>query len=132
MSAWKRQALEYLPECRQVVENSSNPMALWIDLLYECEAACENLNEDLIRRFYAFAEVCWKSSDADLRTAVACAFYEHLPESPGLRRDMPQRFGIAAFNELRGIFFYHLSPEEAAAFEKEFIWAKEKFAGKRT
>jgi hypothetical protein len=32
MSAWRREALQRLPECRQVIEPADNPMALWIEL----------------------------------------------------------------------------------------------------
>ena len=108
MSAWRREALQRLPECRQVIESAENPMALWIELLSACEDATKKGDEDLIRRFYEFARWCWKSPSDDVRTAVACAFYEHLPTTPVLRRDMPRRFGRAAFNELQDIFRYLL------------------------
>jgi hypothetical protein len=127
MSAWRRQALEQLPECRPIVEAAKNPMAMWIELLGECEDAYKTQNEDLIRRFYEFAHWCWKSPSDDVRTAVACAFYEHLPTTQVLKRDMPRRFGRAAFSELREVFRYHLSPDEAAAFEREFLEAEQKF-----
>jgi hypothetical protein len=127
MSAWKRQAIEQLPDYRRIVESAENPMALWIELLSACEGATEKGDEDLIRRLYEFARWCWKSPSEDVRTAVACAFYEHLPRTPVLRRDMPRRFGRAAFNELRDIFRYHLSAEEATAFEREFSEAEQKF-----
>ena len=127
MSAWRREALQRLPECRKLVETADNPMALWIELLAGCEDAYEKQNEGLIRRFYDFARWCWQSPSDDVRTAVACAFYEHLPTTPVLRRDMPRRFGRAVFLELREVFCYHLSPSEAAAFEQEFLAAEQKF-----
>jgi hypothetical protein len=119
--------LEQLPECRRVVEAADNPMALWIELLGECQNACRQQHEDLIRRFYDFARWCWQSRSADVRTAVACAFYEHLPTTPELRSDMPRRFGRAFFGELREVFRHHLSPDEAAAFEREFYEAEQRF-----
>jgi hypothetical protein len=127
MSVWRREALAQLPECRQIIEASDNPMALWIELLGACNDAYATQNENLIRRFYAFARLCWQSPSADVRTAVACAFYEHLPKTMILRQDMPRRFGKAAFNELREIFCHHLSPEESVAFEREFFAAEQKF-----
>jgi hypothetical protein len=99
-------------------------MALWIDLLGECQAAYEKKDEHLIRRFYEFARWCWQSPSTDVRTAVACAFYEHLPTTPVLRRDMPRRFGRAAFAELREIFSYHLPGDEWAILEREFLEAE--------
>src|SRR2546421_11738239 len=102
-------------------------MALWIELLGECANAYKKQDENLIRRFYEFARWCWKSPSGDVRTAVACVFYEHLPTTPVLKRDMPRRFGRQAFMELREVFCYHLSPAEAAAFEREFLQAEKKF-----
>ncbi|PYK01140.1 MAG: hypothetical protein DME23_04740 [Verrucomicrobia bacterium] len=119
--------MEELPECRRIIEAVDNPMALWIDLSCACEDAYKKQDEDLIRRFYDFARWCWKSPSADVRTAVACGFYEHLPMRPVIRRDMPRRFTRGAFIELREVFRYHLSPEDAAAFEREFFEAEKKF-----
>jgi hypothetical protein len=127
MSAWRREALQRLPECRQVIEAAENPMALWIELFGECQDAYKKQDDDLIRRFYDYARWCWQSRIDDVVNAVACAFYEHLPTTPVLRRDMPRRFGRAVFKELRDVFCYHLSPEEAAAFEREFFAAEQKF-----
>jgi len=119
--------LAQLPELRLVIETADNPMALWIELLGACRDAYQKQNEHLIQRFYDFARWCWQSPSGDLQNAVACAFYEHLPIEPLLRRDMPRRFGPAAFNELREVFRYHLSPDEAAAFDREFFEAEQKF-----
>jgi hypothetical protein len=127
MSAWRREALQKLPECRRIIEAADNPMALWIELRGACDDAYAKQDEDLIRRFYDFARWCWRSRIDDVVNAVACAFYEHLPTTPVLRRDMPRRFGRAAFKELRDIFCYHLSSDEAAAFEQEFLAAEQKF-----
>jgi hypothetical protein len=125
MSAWRRQALELLPEHRGIIEAADNPMTLWIELLWPCENAHHNENEDTIRRFYQFAEKCWRSPDADVRTAVACAFYEHLPTKPVMRRGMPRLFSQSAYAELREVFQYHLSPDEAVELEREFLEARQ-------
>ncbi len=130
MSAWRRQALQNLPEFRRVIEAADTPMALWVELLDECQDGYRRQDEELIPRFYEFARWCWQSSSAEVRTAVACAFYEHLPTTPESRRDMPGRFGRAAFGELREVFLYHLSPDEAIAFEREFFEAEQRFVRK--
>ena len=127
MSAWRRQALDSLPECRRIAETAENPMAFWIELSGACVDASARQDEDLIRRFYEYARWCWKSPSDDVRTAVACAFYEHLPTTPALRRDLPRRIGRAEFAELRDVFRYHLPPDEAAVFDREFLEAKQRF-----
>jgi hypothetical protein len=120
--------LELLPEYRSVIEAADNPMALWIELLWPCENAHHGRDEDTIRRFYAFARSCWQSPDADVRSAVACAFYEHLPTKAAMRRDMPRLFSQSDFTELREVFRYHLSPDEAVEFEREFLEAKQQIS----
>jgi hypothetical protein len=103
-------------------------MALWIELLSECQEAYQKQDEDLIGRFYDYARWCWESKIGDVVNAVACAFYEHLPTTPDLRRDMPRRFSRTAFQELRDVFCYHLSSDEAATFERDFLAAKQTLA----
>jgi hypothetical protein len=110
-----------------MIESAETPMALWIELLSACQDACQRSDESMIRRIYEFARWCWQSPSVEVRTAVACAFYEHLPTTPVLRHDMPRRFGRAAFTELREVFQYHLSPEEATEFEREFFEAEQKY-----
>jgi len=61
MSAWRREALQQLPEYRRVIMAAENPMALWIELSGACADACATQGEDLIRRIYAFARTCWQS-----------------------------------------------------------------------
>jgi hypothetical protein len=96
-------------------------MALWIELQLELSRAYELQQEGLIARLYEYAWWCWKATSADVRTAVAFAFYEHLPTNPTTREDLPRRLGPSAFAELRDVFRYHLLPDEIDAFEREFL-----------
>jgi len=73
-----------------------------------CANDDEKQNEDLIRRFYNYAQWCWQSRIDDVVNSVACAFYEHLPTTPVFRQDMSRRFGPSAFKELKNVFCYHL------------------------
>lgn len=119
--------MKRLPECKRTIEEVDNPMALWTELLGKCEEAYTTSKEDMIRRFYEFAWWCWKSQSDDVRTAVACAFYEHLPRNPKMRRDLPRRFGRETFEELREVFCYLLSLQEAAEFDREYLEAEREF-----
>ena len=128
MSAWKRIALEKLPECRQVIESADNPMALWIELQLKFEEVYVDgyRDEDLIRRFFEYARWCIKCpGDAqylsDAGTAAICVFYEHLPERGVIRRDLPRWITREEFDNLRETFRYHLSDREFAEFEGEFL-----------
>lgn len=133
MSAWKRAALDTLPEYRGIIEAADNPMALWIELQMEFEDVYRNapLNDDLIRRFYDYARWCMQSPGengylSDAGTAATCAFYEHLPQHPAIRRDLHRWLTQDEFTKLRGVFLYHLSDQKFAEFEAEFLAGKKK------
>jgi hypothetical protein len=87
-----------------VIEAAENPMALWIELFGKCQDAYEKQSDDLIRRLYDYARWYWLSRIDDVVSAVACAFYEHLPKTPVLRRDMPRRFGRCFQGTARCVF----------------------------
>jgi hypothetical protein len=128
MSAWRRTALETLPEYRQIIEVAEGPMALWIELHLKFEEVyrSEIPDDGLIRRFYDYARWCMRSSGegkylSDVGTAAALAFYEHLPQTRVIRRDMHRWLTRDEFSDLREVFRCHLSGEEFARFESEFL-----------
>ncbi len=123
MSAWKRIALEKLPEYRGLIETADTPMALWIELNSEFERVSD---ENLIRRFFEYARWCMQSPGqgnylSDAGTAAVCAFYEHLPRHSGIRRELPRWLTREEFASLREAFRYHLSEQEFSEFEAEFL-----------
>lgn len=133
MSAWKRVALEKLPEYRRLIDTSDSPMALWIELhlKFEDSYRVKPLDEDLVRRFFEYARWCWQGPVkngylSDAGTAVACAFYEHLPQSDSIRRDLPRWLTRVEFFDLRDVFRYHLSELEFEDFKKSFLAATER------
>lgn len=132
MSAWKRIALEKLPEYRTVIAAAESPMALWIELHLSFENAYRTRprDTDLIRRFYEYASWCKQSPGqgrylSEAGTAAICAFYEHLPQVAEIRRDLSHWLTREEFTELRGVFRYHLTDEEFAEFEAEFLHPKD-------
>lgn len=121
MSRWRRQIIERLPEFRALAESAENPMALWIELLHPCEEACKLGDGEFVRRVYQAAQWFIDSPSDDLRTAVVCAFYEHLPRSPTLWEDLPRRMGPAEFRKIRPCLEYHSTPEQLDQQERRMI-----------
>jgi hypothetical protein len=127
MSAWKRVALETLPEYRRIIEAATSPMSLWVELDSRFLEAFEARgSDDLIRRFYEYARWCRQSPGtgnhlSDAGTAAVCAFYEHLPRHPIVRRDLGRWLTRAEFNDLKEVFRSRLSEEDFAEFEVEFL-----------
>jgi len=123
MSAWRRVALEMIPQCRKLIEQSENVSMLWIELHLAFERAYEEPKDAaLIASIYRYASWCLKDShNVNVQTAVVVAFYEHLPVgSQAVREEMPQWLSQEDFEGLRGPFHYFLSDKEFAAFEREF------------
>ena len=94
-------------------------MMAWIDIEFACEDAYRDQNAEFIDRVFAYARWCLNSRSIDTRTAVALCFYEHLPEDPRARADMPNRLSLSEFEKLRDLFQYQLK-DDFPAFEKEF------------
>jgi hypothetical protein len=122
MSTWRRIASEKLPAHRALVGRSESVGMLWTDLWYIFVGAhSEPQDGETIRGVYEFARWCCVGSDnADVATSAVCHFYEHLPTSDPVRRDLPKHVTTQEFQEMSGAFKYHLSTDEFDSFVREF------------
>lgn len=120
MSEWRRKAIELLPELEKTVAAAGSPMALWIDLHLAFARGHEQKNTALLQQILKYARWCWAAESDDTVTAVHCAFFEHLPEYPGMRRDIPRWFTASEFERLREVFLYHSSPDVIAEIARQY------------
>src|SRR5437870_13206208 len=101
-------------------------MSLWIELHSALEEAYAP-NENVFANVYRYARWCvHESKNADASTAAVVAFYEHLPQSANVRRDLPNRLARNEFMQLGQAFRYLLSPKEYESFEQEYLKASKK------
>jgi hypothetical protein len=124
MSAWRRQAVERLPEFRAVIESAATPMALWVELVLRFEDAVRLGDEGLVRRFFAYAEWCWDAAPGqatEARTAAVCAFYEHLPLVRGLGDQLHHHLPRQRFLAIQDAFRHHLGEAEFARFRDNYL-----------
>ena len=83
---WGREAFNRFPDLIERFDCVDSPYALWFELREEFQQAYKApRNEDLISRFYAFADWCCSqpsgaTAEDDLSTCVSVCFYEHIPE----------------------------------------------------
>lgn len=128
MSAWRRVALEKLPECRELIEKADSIGLLWAYIWFEFENAhSKPKNEDLISRFYEYALWCMvESNNADIQTSAFVSFYEHLPVVESVRKDMANHLTRDDFFAVKEAFKYFLSEKEYAELQKEFLKESEK------
>lgn len=122
MSAWRREALILLPEYREMIEGAGSPMALWVDLRPEFDRTMANLEPELARRFLRYAAWCISPAagrlPSDTSTAVACAFYEHLPEKQSYWPYFREWFSRPEFENLLPVFGYHMNPQQLEEFKR--------------
>lgn len=132
MSAWRKQALEMLPEYRQQIEESETPMTLWVELWCRFSFDYKKHGNDLIGRFYKYAKWCLDSPNegkyrSDAGTAAWCAFYEHLTDGKEIQADVHKWLSKEDFLKLEGAFRYHLEQKEYDEFKADFLERREKF-----
>ena len=124
MSAWRREALERLPEYRSVIEKATGPMALWIELWCHFERAVEKNDNSLVERTLRFAAWCSSEQAGPLpnetSTAAHLAFYEHLPTRRDFWPHMSKWFFPHEFAALLPTFAYHVSEDELADLKKAY------------
>jgi hypothetical protein len=119
MARWRAEALQRLPELRDVITSADSVMALWIELLSAFEKAYRSdpWDESLIGRIYSFADWCMnapRGPDAghDPMSAVTVAFYEDIPAFKPARDDMPRWFPYAEVANNRQVFAYLIGDEK--------------------
>ena len=106
------------PELVSRFEDADTPCLLWFELREAFVRAYEqsSRNESLIKRIYQYSDWCvdqpqGQTAEDDLTTCVAVCFYEHIPQHPTAREDMPRWWRAEDLRE-PSIFQYHLSDEE--------------------
>jgi hypothetical protein len=83
MAAWRRRALELLPQLRRELNDGEYTVySLFFDLLPMLREAHDAGDTELLGRTYGFAEWCSQQPAKDLWNAAGVAFYEHLFDYP--------------------------------------------------
>ncbi|SRR5260370_39602282 len=123
MSAWRKIAIEKLPQHRGLIDRSQSVGMLWVDLwLIFVDAHQPPLDEATIKSVYEFASWCMaKSGNADIETSTICHFYEDLPTEPFVRRELSKHMTRQDFLGMIEVFKYHLSSDEHDSFVREFL-----------
>jgi hypothetical protein len=110
---WRDLALRQMPSLKPILLKADNPMSLWIELEFCLDNAYEEQDRLLIQQIYDYAHWSYfKSQDEDTIQAVGCAFYEHLPLNPVVKRDLPNWLTREEFKTLASVLHYHQSAEE--------------------
>lgn len=123
MSAWRRTALDKLRKCSQTIERAENIRSLWTDLWLEFERAYqEPVDPDFVASVYKYGSWCLIGShNSEIQTAAIIGFYERLPLTDRIRRDMPNNLSREDFFGLEEVFSSHLSDSQYRELAQEFL-----------
>jgi hypothetical protein len=124
MSAWRRVAFEMLPEFRDEIAQAEKPMQLWVEIGFRFKDAFRTGDDDLVRRFFKYAEWCIDTANphpTDASTAAWCAFYEHLSGVDGLPETLHRFMARSRFLQVKDAFGYHTSKEEFGRLQQGIL-----------
>jgi hypothetical protein len=129
MSTWRKKAIECLPELRREFEEpEANIYTVFFELRPATIEAHKKNDIISLKRFYDFAEWCFKQKEKELWNAAGVAFYEHMGEAPESRTAMPDWVKPEIYKEIRGLLKLFMNLEDLhkldnsykAKFPKEF------------
>lgn len=107
MSTWRRKAIEAVPALRDELEVAWSPMSAWIELRFHFETAVKAGDMATARRIMDCARYCLGAPNADVRTAAALAFIEHLAEDKAVRERLPELISVTDAQDWRELMAYH-------------------------
>ncbi len=124
MSAWRRKALEFLPQHQTLIERAESPMSLWIDLRLRFLDHVASGEEGAVRAVLRYASWCTAegagTGASDTLAAVLVSFYEDLAAERALWPRFKDWFRPNEFEALVQPFQYHPSDQQFAQLRKEF------------
>lgn len=121
MSAWRRKALEYLPQFRKEIDKSDSASSLWVEILDKFCQAVETEDEEFIQGTLKY--LVWSFSDEagmESQQAVNCGFLEDIANNKKLWKCFSKWFSTAQFGQYKGSFQYALSNEDFSKLEAVF------------
>lgn len=99
-------------------------MGAWIEIRSYFERLDLVIDSKEAARVMDYAKWCVSNASGtlpnDTSTAVCCAFYEHLPEKKENWARFRGWFTPQEFEDLKGVFAYHLSESDMEALCAEF------------
>ena len=127
MSAWRRKAIELLPEQRVVIDASGNPVALWVELHSLFHYAVKEEQMDWLGRLFAYADWCWKESrSVDGVNGALIGCYESIPWRKEHWWTAPAFISTPDFYALEDSFRYGLNEEQYQEFSAYYHEGRKK------
>ena len=117
MTTWRKEAFERLPEMRKTLQEEKGMYCFFSELVDHLRKAYEEENTDLEKRIYEYAfHLCGlkrgSTAENDVPTAITLGFFEHLPQSKTIRRNVGRWMTKAEIEGMKETFLYHGTEEQ--------------------
>jgi hypothetical protein len=124
MSAWRKKAIECLPESRKDFEDPDTSIYLVFSELLSAAIHFHKTNDiDRLQKIYDFAQWCIQQKDKDLWNAAGVSFYEHLGDQAETRKEMRRWVKPEIYAVIRGLLEVRLSTEEMKQIDNNYLGA---------
>lgn len=121
MSAWRKKAIECLPELRAEFEKPDTGIyQVFFELLPATREAHKKNDTDSLKKYYEFAEWCFSQKDKDLWNAAGVAFYKHLGEEKESREAMPDWVKPDTYMSIKGLLELFTNKEDMRKLDNSY------------
>ncbi|MGC4035440.1 MAG: hypothetical protein QM764_05725 [Chitinophagaceae bacterium] len=121
MSAWRKKAIECLPESKKDFEDPDMSIYnVFSELLSAAVDFHKVKNIESLQKIYDFAEWCFRQKSKDLWNAAGISFYEHLGDYPETRQEMRQWVKPDIYKDIRGLLELRLIDKELQQIDKTY------------
>ena len=121
MSAWRRKALEFLPDYRNTIQQADSASMLWCDLSSDFRYAVDKKDQIFIDGTLKYLEWCTSDiASKEIQGAVHCGFLEDITSNKEHWLYFKDWFNRVQFEEYKGSFAYSLSEKDYKLLENQF------------
>ena len=121
MSAWRRKALEFLPQFRIEIDKSNSVTYLWVMISGEFTSAVGRSDQAFIDGTLKY--LIWSLSEEsgdESKQAVCCGFLEDIASNKKFWKYFSNWFTRKQFEQYKDSFLYALSDKQFEELENEF------------
>jgi len=113
--------LELFPDLREEIsEPDSSVYEVFSLLLPRCKTAYDKGDTAELERIFAYASWCSSQRADELWNAAGVAFFEHLPDIPGLVGDLPRWVPKTVFEDVASLLQQRISARELTAIRSRY------------
>lgn len=94
---------------------------LFFQILPATIEAHKNNDISRLKKYYAFAEWCFRQKEKDLWNSAGVAFYEHLGDQEETRKEMPKWITKNIYNDIRPLLELRLEAGELTKLDKYYL-----------